>query len=176
MVPESDDVNPRLPQHKGPLLVVQYGCILIVLPTVQFNYHCCFVAVEIEDVRPVRMLPPELEASQLAASEQHPEELLRIGLVSAEGAGILQESFWDAMGHKAPSPRPSPPEGARESLLELGEVEEVAFSHLFQLYQLRLSPLALRERGGGEGGSSYRTSPYILSISAFSCSSLCIAA
>lgn len=58
-------------------------CVVIVLAAIQFDAQLQLLAVEVQNVRLYQMLPTKLAASQLAATQVAPEQMLGVGGVTS---------------------------------------------------------------------------------------------
>jgi len=75
-VPESDHAKSTGCQPASPLLIRLL--LISVLSSIKFNYQFGFVANEIHNVQPQRLLPFEFEACEAMGSHFAPQSLLRI--------------------------------------------------------------------------------------------------
>ena len=62
------------------------GRLVQVLAAVELNYETSFKTYEVADIDAKGMLPPELEAIELATTQMAPQEALGIRLVLAQFA------------------------------------------------------------------------------------------
>ena len=68
------------------------------LPAVEFHSQENLRAVEIQEVFPHRMLPPELKA-EATVSQKEPEQVFSIRLVQSQRPGKLSHPLWKSGIH-----------------------------------------------------------------------------
>jgi len=91
MIPETEHPDSRARQFRAPLRIILLLPVFGMAAAVKLNSQLCVMTIEVENVPPNRVLPPELDPTEPAVSEKLPHELLRVGLGFPQEAGIMQD-------------------------------------------------------------------------------------
>src|SRR2546421_862388 len=89
MVPEAYNLDSLLGEKLVAFFIARTAVRQSVFTAIQFNSQLCERAVEIEEVRPTRVLAPEFEIIEATIAEQVPEASFGLGgfLPEAPGKG-----------------------------------------------------------------------------------------
>ncbi|AJE03871.1 hypothetical protein GPICK_11350 [Geobacter pickeringii] len=80
IVPKTNDSDAGTFKRFGSFVIIRpLGSVRVGAP-VQFDGQECFVAVKVENEPSYRMLPPKLEATKAAVSQELPDQIFGIGL------------------------------------------------------------------------------------------------
>jgi hypothetical protein len=89
MVPEPQHRNAFGHQKLRPFLIVGTPRFCVVLSTVQLYRQLLFMTVEIEDIRPHRMLTAKFTTNHLPVTQQAPQQRFGNGLLRPQGSGVF---------------------------------------------------------------------------------------